>query len=198
MTICSNLLMFIIYFLGFSNAFQAGNEYIVALNFEVLVTDSQWDACVAISTAVKIDISYDKFDYKKSLKNAFMFMGVVVLCVLIPFFSLYNIYQVNLQIALIYLSMDLLDMAITPFNYIYKPFYQLKFSAIFTTIFAVGEKTLRVLLSVFLYSAFCTGIGQVIASYIQVIVYVIIRFKFFKLNKEGVLERKTVKQVEIT
>lgn len=197
-TICTNIMMFITYFVGFSNAFQAGEEYVVALNFESLVTDSQWDACNAISTAAKIDISYEKFNYKKSLKHAYIFTGVIISSVLVMFFSLFSVYHVNLQIGLMFLGLQLLDFCISPFYFIYETFYQLKFSATFNTIFAIVEKLLRVLLSILLPTAFCTSIGQVSAAYFQLIIYMIIRFKFFKLNKDGLLERKHVKISEKT
>ena len=55
--IADNILFFLIFLFGLSNAMEFGEKYTVALNFVALITDTQWDSFEAISTVAKIDIS---------------------------------------------------------------------------------------------------------------------------------------------
>ena len=63
-TICSYLLLGLMYLFGFSNAFQAGEEYISAINFVTLITDPHWDAIVAITTLAEIELAKNEFNFR--------------------------------------------------------------------------------------------------------------------------------------
>ena len=71
--------MVLIYGVGFWNSFSYGQKYIDAINFEELTTDTQWDMWEeAIDTTAKIDLTSKTFNYKKSLKNAYKFVLILI------------------------------------------------------------------------------------------------------------------------
>ncbi len=188
--ICSCLLMFITYFIGLSNAFSAGEEYIVALNFMTLITDAQWDATSAISTAAKIDISYGKFNFKKSIWQAIIFEFILISSVIILFFSLYQVYKVDLKIGLIVLAIQCADFLLCFLYETLNPFIQLEFSALLNTIIVLIEKVSRVIMSTLIPSPYCTEIGQIATTVFLVVAYMIILFGYIKIEKDGSLTRK--------
>lgn len=71
-SILRNISMFLTYIIGFNRNFSLGAIYIATINFESMMTDTQWDILYSVDTVSKIDISEGKFDYRKSLKNARM------------------------------------------------------------------------------------------------------------------------------
>ncbi|MDE6583443.1 MAG: hypothetical protein K2K31_02180 [Clostridia bacterium] len=167
MSICSEIFMFTIYFFGFSNAFQSGGEYIVAINFASLVTDTQWDTMGAISTIAKIDISKDKFNLKKSLFNSILFTLILISSSLILFFALYQVYNVVLLIGLIILAIQIGDMILDSVRLNLYIFLQLKYSSVVNTTVVIVCKIIRTVLSVFLPTPYCTDIGQIVDSLIM-------------------------------
>ena len=48
---------------------EFGEQYTLAITFVALITDTQWDVYDAISIAAKIDISKEKFNLEKRIKN---------------------------------------------------------------------------------------------------------------------------------
>lgn len=191
MNIFTYLLMFGTYFIGYSNAFAAGEEYVVAINFVALITDAQWDCCEAISTAAKIDISYDKYDFKQTMKNAFLFSQLVSLSSIVAFFALFKLYNVNLGIGLICLAVEVLDFCYNLISYGFEPYIQLKYSASKNTAIGVAGFAIRFVLSAFIPLAFCTQIGQLVGSFVIFFCQLLILITVYKINKDGTLQRKS-------
>lgn len=75
--------MLLIYLFGFKNAFTAGPEYVAAINLIGLCTDTQWDMLKAITTVAKVNISKNRYNYKKELKNAYIYTLFVILTAII-------------------------------------------------------------------------------------------------------------------
>ncbi|MBP3431261.1 MAG: hypothetical protein J6K39_00140 [Clostridia bacterium] len=196
-TLCSYLFLFATYLFGFSNAFQAGTEFIIALNFICLVTDSQWDCQVAVSTAAQIDISTGNFNFKRSLKDSLLFTLVNVATSLVMFFSLYNLYEVDLSIGLSLLAFHIGDFFSCAAIFILETFVQLEHSATINTVNMFCQKTLRTILSIFLPTAYCTVIGQIVTSFTTLAVLLIICFSVFKLTKEGLFVRRKKEEVPL-
>ena len=179
---------FITYLFGFSNALEFGEEYIVALNFVALVTDTQWDSLCAIDTVAKIDISKGKFNYKEHIRNAYKLIGILLSTTFLMILFSYRYYELNLVITLMYLSVEIV-------NFLVEPLYELKICYLQLTdkfeskvasnkIVASG---IRVVTS-FLKTPFCTAIGQTLSMIEQYIVVNIIFYRNFKINKDGIIE----------
>ncbi len=198
MSICSKIFMFITYFFGLSNAFSVGAEYIVAINFVALITDTQWDVQDAISTVAKVDIAKDKYNFKQSLINSVFFTLILISSSVILFFALYQVYNAVFVIAFIMLGIQIVDFLFDSVRLNLYSFLQLKFSTMINTIIAVSVNAIRMCLSVSLATPYCTDIGQIVSSIIWVSSCVIITCIFFKLNKDGSLQRrKKIKDKEI-
>ena len=180
-SIVSSFFMMMIYLFGFKNAFVAGEEYVLAISLTTLCTDAQWDTLGAISTIAKVDISKNRFDYKKHMKQSYIFSIVVMLSSLVMFFSLFSIYGVNLNIALIYLAFQFFDMILTPYTYILNTFTQIEYSALLNTFFYLGFTVLRSLLSIFILSPFCTEFGQTTQAILTFLFYLTLRLTKFKI-----------------
>ena len=75
--------MFLIYFIGWKNTLEFGAIYLVAINFETLIADAQWDMSYSIQTAATIDSSKDKLNFKESLRNGHKLVGLLVTSTLI-------------------------------------------------------------------------------------------------------------------
>lgn len=190
-TICSYLLLGLMYLFGFSNAFQAGEEYISAINFVTLITDPHWDAIVAITTLSEIELAKNEFNFKKHIKNSFALIGIVFLSVGVLFAGLFSFYDISIKIALVCLILQFVDFATMPLYYTFDPFMQLEYSPKINTLLIISDKGMRFLLATFLPTPFCTEIAQLVASIYIIVVQGIIVFKNFKLSKQGMLERKT-------
>ena len=63
--------MFLIYFIGLKNTLEFGTIYLIAINFETLISDAQWDMSYSVVTAATIDSSKNQLNYKESLKNGY-------------------------------------------------------------------------------------------------------------------------------
>ena len=162
----NNIAFFIIYLFGLSNALEYGEEYAIALNFVALITDTQWDAFESIATVAKIDISKNKFNYKTHRSNAYKLLFILLGTVIIMFLALYNFYELNLGIAMIYLSFELMNFIIYPIYRIKTCYLQLEYSAVKTTSNKIVADILRMIVS-FIKSPYCTGIGQVVSALYQ-------------------------------
>ncbi len=192
--ILSQTLMFIIYLIGYRRAFSFGAEYVVALNFVNLVIDPQWDALGEIKTIAKIDISNSEYNYRKALKNSCIVNMFYMGTSLILFFSLFKAYHVVLTLCLIYLAFQFFDMFVLSFVYSnLKAFMQLEFSPTRCTIINLLNHVIRTILSIAILHPFNTNIGQVVCGTVTLPILLYFRFKYFKLNPDGVLVPKRKK-----
>lgn len=188
-SICSSTFMFLIYWLGFKNAFVAGPEYIAAINFVTLITDAQWDSVYAIKTVAKIDIAKDRFNYKTASKNG-IYLTLIALCSsFVMFGALWPIYRVSLPIVLICMALEIVDFFVTTTYYNIEPFLQLKNSAFSNTAVTMLAYVIRFICSTFLLTAYCTTIGQVVAGLITLSMKLVLLFKNFSLKKDGTFRK---------
>lgn len=186
--IVNNIFFFIIFLFGLSNAIQYGQEYMMALNFVALITDTQWDAFDAISTVAKIDISKGKFNYLEHRKNGYKLLVVMLLSVFLMFIIMCNFYTLDIKLTFIYLAFEIVNFMIYPIYRLKTCFLQLEYSAIKITSNKFVASTLRTFLS-FLKTPFCTGIGQCCSSIYQFITTSIIFKLNYKVNKKGYIEK---------
>lgn len=188
----NNLAFFLIFLFGISNALEYGKEYAIALNFIALITDTQWDSFDAISTVAKIDISKGKFNYIVHKNNAYKLLTVLLSTTFIMFVSLYKLYEVNLQLALIYLAFEIVNFVIYPIYRLKTCYLQLEYSAVKTTTNKIVASTLRMFMSL-LKTPFCTGIGQCTSSIYQFITMNYIFNKNYMINKNGEIKKIMLK-----
>lgn len=187
----NNIAFFIIFLFGLSNALEYGEQYAIALNFIALITDTQWDAFEAIVTVAKIDISKNQFNYKKHRNNAYKLSFILVGTVFIMFLALYNFYELNFGIAMIYLSFELINFVIYPIYRLKTCYLQLEYSAIKTTSNKIVADILRMILS-FIKSPYCTGIGQVFSAVYQFFSVNIIFNRNFTVKNDGTIKNKLI------
>ena len=179
-------MFFITYFVGYSNAFEAGEKYVVAINLVNLVTDPQWDALGAIGKIAKIDLSRDDYNFKSAIKKSMILTMLYVASSTILFFSLYNTYGAVLWIGLICLLMQFVDMITDVFSQNLRCFLQLDFSATVATVLNLLIMGSRTLLSVVLMTPFNTNLAQGITGSLESVIYVLITARFYKLMKSGI------------
>lgn len=187
--IANNILFFLIFLFGLSNAMEFGEKYTVALNFVALITDTQWDSFEAISTVAKIDISKNEFNYKEHRNNAYKLDVILMVTTFIMLLISYRFYELDLGITLIYLSFELINFIIYPVYKIKTCYLQLtKFVKEITTN-EITAGILRFFISL-LKTPYCTGIGQVTSSLYQFFTVNIMFNKNFTIDKVGkVLEK---------
>lgn len=185
-----SVLFFFIYFFGLSNASTYGVEYLAALNFVALITDCQWDSFAAINEAAKIDLAKNKYDNRKSLKNAYCLLFILYSTIFLMFVIMYNKYELNLGLVAIYLSVEIFDLALYPIYCLKKCFLTLEYSSIKMTFNKFVASGIRVIAS-FLPTPFCTSLGQMVSSVYQLIT-ANIYMKKFKKSKEKKYELRTI------
>lgn len=185
-----SVLFFFIYFFGLSNASTYGVEYLAALNFVALITDCQWDSFAAINEAAKIDLAKNKYDNRKSLKNAYCLLFILYSTIFLMFVIMYNKYELNLGLVAIYLSVEIFDLALYPIYCLKKCFLTLEYSSIKMTFNKFVASGIRVIAS-FLPTPFCTSLGQMVSSIYQLIT-ANIYMKKFKKSKEKKYELRTI------
>ncbi|MEI3530249.1 MAG: hypothetical protein V8Q75_04150 [Bacilli bacterium] len=173
----NNIAFFIIFLFGLSNALNFGEKYALALTFVALITDTQWDTADAMVTAATIDISKNNFNYKIHRNNAYKFLGMLFLTSLVMFGLLYNFYNLDFKITMIFFSFEIVNFIIYPIYRIKTCYLQLEWSALKTTSNKIIASILRMIMSL-LKTPFCTGIGQVCSSIYQLITVSV----FFKVN----------------
>lgn len=154
-----SFMFFLIYLFGFSNSFEYGEQYMIAITFATLITDMQWDITDAVKTVAKVDIAKEKFVYKEHLRNAIKLYGLLILSVLIMFLIAYPFYKPDLGIVSIFISLHILDFMLGPFIEIKICFLQLEDSALKMTSNMIIAYLIRTLVS-FTPTPFCTIIGQ--------------------------------------
>ncbi len=193
-SIVKDIFFFITYLFGFSNVLKFGEEYIVALNFVALVTDTQWDSLFAIDTVAKIDISKGKFNYKEHRRNAYKLLEILLFTTFLMIAFSYRYYELNLVITLMYLSVEII-------NFLVEPLYELKICYLQLTDKFESKVTsnkvvvsgIRVAAS-FLKTPFCTAIGQTFSMIEQYIVVNIMFYRNFRINKDGIIENIEVRK----
>ena len=188
--IVSNIFMMLIYLFGFQTAFSMGEEYLLALNLVSLCTDAQWDSLGAIPTVVKVDISKNRFQYKKLLKQSYIFTSCIILSSATMLLALFSIFGVNLKIAIIYFFFQITDMILSVYSSIIKTYTQLEYSPVLSTTMELIGKCVRTPLSIFILSPFCTEIGQVTQGILLFLVYLTTRFAIYRI-KENTLVVKS-------
>ena len=188
--ISNNILFFLIFLFGLSNALEFGEKYTIALNFVALITDTQWDSFEAISTVAKIDISKGRFNYIEHRNNAYKLLGILISTVFIMLLISYKFYELDLVITLIYLSFELINFVIYPIYKIKTCYLQLERFAKKVTTNKIAAGVIRFFISI-LKTPFCTGIGQVTSSIYQFITVNLMFHRNFVIDKEGkVLEKE--------
>lgn len=192
-SLCSNVLFFITYFVGYSNAFEYGAKYVAAINLVNIVTDPQWDALTAIGKIAKIDLSKNEYNFKSAIKNSSILTLIYATSSVTLFFALFKTYGAPVGIGLIYLAMQLIDMVTDIFSQNLRCFLQLSFSSMLTTILNMSIMGLRTLLSIFLITPFNTGLSQGTTGALECLIYIIITVRLFKLTKVGVFVPKKKK-----
>ena len=105
------------------------------------------------------------------------------------FIVLFGFYNLNLQIALIYLSFEIFNFIIYPIYRIKTCYLQLEWSAIKTTSNKIATSILRTSMS-FLKTPFCTVIGQAVSAIYQFITINMIFKKYYKVELDGQVIRK--------
>ena len=179
-----NILFFLIFFFGISNASSFGTEYMAALNFVALITDCQWDSFDAIQTVANIDISQGKFNYKEHIKNAYKLLMILLSSVFLMFIILYHSYSLNMKLVFIYFAFELVNFVIYPIYRIHTCYLQLEYSSMKTTVNKTIASVFRFILSL-LPTPFCTGIGQVCSSIYQFISTNVMFGKNYKVDNLG-------------
>lgn len=180
--------MFLIYFIGWKNTLEFGEIYLVAINFETLVADAQWDMSYSISTAATIDSSKDQLNYKESLKNAHKLVGLLTTSTLIMGSVLYFYYKPVLWIVAIFVGVQIFDMYLDPRIWIKQQYCQINYSPKKTTFHECVKKIIRIVAS-FLPTPFCTYIGQFAAMLYQFTIFNIVYRKKYYIE-DGLLKMK--------
>lgn len=180
----NNIAFFLIFLFGLSNALEFGEKYAIALTFVALITDTQWDTADAMVTAATIDISKNKFNYKIHRNNAYKFLGTLFLTSLVMFGLLYNFYNLDFKITMIFFSFEIVNFIIYPIYRIKTCYLQLEWSALKTTSNKIVASILRMIMSL-LKTPYCTGIGQVSSSIYQFITVSIFFRAYYKVDEVG-------------
>lgn len=189
--IVSSLAMLIIYLFGFKTAFAAGPEYLAALNIAGLCTDTQWDAMGAIETVAKVDISKNRYKFKKELGYSYIFTVILIATSLTMGFGMALINKVSLALVAAYLAFQVVDMLFSPYAKILFIYTQIEYSPTLNTVIELLLKVVRTLLSVFLITPFCTDIAQIVSGLLLVVSMVVIRcVKFKVIDGELTLKRR--------
>ena len=177
MDFCDSILFFLIFLFGLSNAATFGVNYLAAMNFVALITDCQWDSLESIGEAAKIDLAKNKFDYKKSRKNAYILMLLLLSSTLFMLLIMFRFYDLNIYLVLIYLSVEVINFLIFPIYKLKTCYLTLEYSSIKMTFNKFIASGIRVVSS-FLPTPFCTILGQIISAfYLLISTNIIIRKK---------------------
>lgn len=179
--IFDSLGMFAIYFIGFRTTLEFGTMFLVAINFETLIMDTQWDMSDSIRTAATIDASKNKVEYKKSIKDAYKLVALLLLSSFIMGSVLYFFYKPELWVIAILVGVQWFDLIIIPTIWIKQQYFQINYSAKKNTFHQGVAKCLRIFTS-FIPTPFCTYIGQLLSIFYQVIIYAFVYKKKFYIE----------------
>ncbi len=158
--------LFIIYLLGFKNAFDYGEKYILAISFATLITDTQWDITSAIKTLAQIDIAKREFSYHEHLLNSRKLIMLLISSSLLMGLILYPYYKTNLTITFLIIICDFISMYIYPTYITNLTYLQLEYSALKANICKQVANVIRLGCS-FIPSPYCTAIGLLASSFSQ-------------------------------
>jgi len=180
--------MFLIYFIGWKNTLEFGTIYLVAINFETLISDAQWDMSYSVQTAATIDASKNQLNYKESLKNGYKLVGLLTTSTVIMGSVLYFYYKPVLWVTAIFVGVQIFDMFLSPKIWIKRQYCQINYSPKKTTFHECIKKIIRIVTS-FLPTPFCTYIGQLLAMAYQYTIFnIVYRKKYYIEN--GLLKMK--------
>ena len=131
----------------------------------------------------KIDISKKRLQYKKLIKESYLFTSCVIISSALMLFSFFSIYGVDLKIAIIYFTFQIVDMLLTPYFTILKYYTQLEYSPLINTIINLLVKIIRICLAIFILSPYWTEIGQLAESILMLLTYTIIRICKYRIKE---------------
>lgn len=195
--IVGGIFMLLIYLFGFKIAFGFGEEYYIAISLVTLISDPLFDATSIIGKIAKIDISQSCYNYKKALKYSSIINACYCALGIILFFALFKFYNVRLEIGLIYLSIQIADILQSSLNINLQTFMQLEYSPFKATLINLLKKGLRTLLTVVIFSPFNTDIAQITCEILGLLIYLMLRYRNFKLDENGFLIKKDkVKKID--
>lgn len=157
-----NMGMLLTYGVGYKVVFSYGVKYIAAINLEGITTDAQWDMLSSVDTAAKIDLSKNEFNYRKSLKDAYQLVFILIFSSIVMNVFLYDYYHPNLSVLILILLVQFMDMLITPLKDLKMAYLQVNMSNFKNNFFYLLSRFFRLLCS-FIPSAFCTYIGQFVS-----------------------------------
>lgn len=180
-----SFMFFMIYFFGFSNSFEYGEKYMIAITFATLVTDIQWDITDAVKTVAKVDIAKKKFDYNEHFRNALKLYFLLILSVILMSLVAYPFYKPDLKIASIFISLHILDFMLGPFIEIKICFLQLEDSAFKMTLNMIIAYIIRTSIS-FVPTPFCTIIGQMCSTTYELICT---KINFRKYENKSIIQK---------
>lgn len=197
--VVSYVAMMLIYLFGFKTAFSMGEEYLAALNIVGLCTDTQWDTMGAIETVANVDISKGRYDYKKELKNAYIFTIILILTSIAMSFSMAAINKASFKLVSIYLALQVADMLLHVFTSIVSIYTQIEYSPTLNTAISLFIRIIRTVISVTLISAFCTDIAQLTTGFLSFVAMLIIRIVKYKVvdGKLTIKQKETQKNAPI-
>lgn len=180
--------MFLIYFIGWKNTLEFGTIYLIAINFETLISDAQWDMSYSIVTAATIDSSKNQVNYKESLRNARKLVALLTTSTLIMGSVLYFYYKPVLWVVAIFVGVQIFDMFLSPRIWIKQQYCQINYSPKKNTFHECVKKVIRIVTS-FLPTPFCTYIGQLLAMMYQFTIFNIVYRKKYYIE-DGLLKMK--------
>ncbi len=189
----SSISMAITYFFGFQTVFLAGDQYLAALNVVALATDAQFDSMGAISTVTKVDLSKQRYQFKRELKNAYLFTTILSISSILLAVLLGYLYKASFILVLIYLVFKIVEMFITPYVSILQTFTQLEYSVFLSSCIFFIARVVNVLISVFLVSAYCTDIAY-LTECVLLCSFIIVRIVKYKVKDGKLLLKKNKKE----
>lgn len=169
-SICSDILFLIVFLFGLKNVNSYGIEYLGAVNFVALVTDTQWDSLEAVTIIAKIDIAKERFNNKKHLIYAYKLTALLLSTSIIMMFTLYKNYNLDILLVLKYFSFEFFNFLIWVKYATDNVLLQLKYSAFKSTSIKFIANIVRFTISL-LPTPFCTACGQFTSSLIQFLSY---------------------------
>lgn len=144
----------------------------------------------AIDTVAKVDIAKGRFEYKKQIKNAYIYTFVLILSSIIMTLILSHFNSITLEIALAYLSFEVISMLLCPIEIILLTYTQLEYSSVLTSIITLSMNGVRTILSLVILSPYCTQFAQLFESTAMFISAILIK----KIKYKVVDNKLIVKQ----
>jgi len=189
-TVVRLLMLFIVFLIGYKNAFAFGEEYIIGLTFIGLITDVQWDIIItAISAAAEIDLAKRRFNYREHLKNGYKLCALVVTSILILAVCLWNFYDIPAAFVVVIIILDIYALLLYPLCGINSCFLQLEYSAKKNTANQFVMSLMRIVCA-FFRTPYNSTIGQIIGTTYILLSTTIMLKRNFVLDESGELLRR--------